>query len=332
MTTFRATRFVLSGLAAAAFAAGTTAAAADTSAVTLSGLFDIGVYKGFDGSKQVGTVQRSHITIAGQEDLGGGLAATFKLQHRFEADTGSTETTGKPFWHGESTVGLKGGFGQVRLGRALDVVSNNDWAFDPWYNFDRIASPAWNNWHWNYASDRTSNGGGAEYGRLSNGVFYDSPKMGGFSVHFSGAFEDSAGAGGGTGNNAGLALNYAQGALAAMLASSRNSSGDTVQFAGLSYTVGNWALMGAYDRSVFDAAVDSTAKVTTLGLRYAMGAANLKAGYGRRDVDGATSNFLGLGADYSLSKRTSLYVSLGRQDPSAGDATTAYGAGIAHSF
>ena len=327
MTFLRTTALTLGGIAAAAAAV----AAPSTSSVTLSGLFDIGVYRGFDGSKQVGTISRSNITLSGQEDLGGGLAATFKLQHRFESDTGSTEATGKPFWQGESTVGLKGGFGHVRLGRALDVVSNNDWAYDPWYNFDRIASPAWNNWHWNYATDRTSNSGGAEYGRLSNGVFYDSPAMGGFTLHFSGSFEDSAN-GGGTGNNSGLSLNYSGGGISAMLASSRNSSGDTVQFLGLNYSVGNWAVMGAYDRSVFDAAVDSTAKVYTLGLSYAMGATTLKAGYGNRDVDGAGSNFLGLGASHSLSKRTSVYISLGRQDPDAGDTDTAYGVGMSHSF
>jgi predicted porin len=326
MTLIRSTAFALGGIAAAAAAL----AAPTTSSVSLTGTIDIGMYRAFDGSKQIGPLSRSNITFSGQEDLGGGLAATFRLQHRFESDTGTTESTGKPFWQGESTVGLKGGFGRVRLGRALDVVSEHDWAYDPWYNFDRVASPAWNNWHWNYASDRTSNSGGAEYGRLSNGLFYDTPSLGGFTLHFSGSFENNPG--GGDGNNAGLALNYAGGGVMAMLASSRNSSGDTVQFLGLNYKLGDWALMGAYDRSVFNAAVDSTAKVYTLGVVYSMGAANFKAGYGNRDVDGAKSNFLGLGADYSLSKRTSVYVSLGRQDPDNADTSNAYGVGMNHSF
>jgi len=301
--------------------------------VSLSGLIDVGVYHGFDDTDHVGTIQRSHVTLAGSEDLGGGLVATFKLQHRFDVDTGGTEGEGrKPFWHGESTVGLKGGFGHLRLGRALDVISNNDWAFDPWYNFDRIASPAWNNWHWNYASDRTSNRGSPEYGRLDNGVFYDSPALAGFSLHFSGAFEDSPGPNGGTGNNAGLGLMVNRGAVTGLLAASRNSSGDTVQFLGLNVSSGAWALMGAYDRSVYNAAQDSVARVATLGLRYTLGASNLLAGYGHRDVDGATSDFVGLGADYNLSKRTRVYASLGRQDPDAGDSATAYGVGVAHSF
>jgi predicted porin len=309
------------------------AAAQAESPIRLSGMIDIGLYRGFDETKNIGTIQRSHIAIDGSEDLGGGLAATFKLQHRFDADTGGTESEGlKPFWHGESTVGLKGAFGHVRFGRALDVVYANDWAFDPWYNFDRIASPAWNNWHWNYATDRTSNDGTAEYGRLSNGVFYDSPAFSGFTVHFSGSFEDSSGVDGGTGDNAGLALNYDQGPLALMVAGSRNSSGDTVQFLGAKYTFDALSVMGAYDRSVYDGPTDSTAKVYTLGASYAIGAGNLKAGFGHRDVDGAKSRFLGLGADYGLSKRTSVYVSLGRQDPDGGDASTAYGVGMSHSF
>jgi predicted porin len=303
------------------------------SSVTISGLVDVGVYRGFDKTTNLGTIQRSNIAFSGLEDLGGGLAATFKLSHRFELDTGLQEGAGKkPFWHGESTVGLKGAWGSLRLGRALDAVWANDWAYDPWYNFNRIASPAWQYWHFNYSSDRTSNNGSPEFGRLSNGVFYDSPSFGGFAVHFSGAFEDSTGTGAGTGNNAGLSLNYDKGPVSLMLAHSKNSSDDTVTFAGAKYTFGSFSVMGAYDRSKFEAAVDSIAKVYTLGVAYKIGAAELKAGYGRLDVDGAKSQFLGLGADYWLSKRTSLYVSAGRNKPSAGDSTTAYGVGVAHSF
>lgn len=309
-----------------------TASSAQSS-FALSGYLDIGLYRGFDESKNVGTIQRSSISLAGTEDLGSALSATFKLQHRFDADTGGTEGAGsKPFWHGESTVGLKGGFGHVRLGRALDVVYANDWAFDPWANFDRVASPAWNNWHWNYATDRTANNGSPEYGRLSNGLFYDSPSLGGFTVHFSGAFENGSGAGAGTGDNTGVAVQYAGGPVAVMLAGSRNSSGDTIQFAGIRYRADALTLMAAYDRSVFDAVIDSTAEVVTIGAVYAVGSGHLKAGFGHRDVDGAKTRFVGLGADYSLSKRTAAYVSLGRQDPDGAADRTAYGVGISHSF
>ncbi|HKX45048.1 MAG TPA: porin [Burkholderiaceae bacterium] len=311
--------------------ASTTAHAQST--VAISGLIDIGVFRGFDKVKNVGTIQRSNLAFSGSEDLGDGLAATFRLSHRFDADTGTQEGVGsKPFWQGESTVGLKGGWGSVRLGRALDAVWANDWAYDPWGNFNRIASPAWQYWHYNYSSDRTSNSGSPEYGRLANGVFYDSPSFNGFAFHLSGAFEKSSAAGAGTGNNTGVSLNYDQGPVSLMLATSKNSSDDTVTFLGAKYTIGSWSLMGAYDRSKFESTVDSVAKVYTLGVAYKVGLAEIKAGYGRLDLDGAKSQFLGLGADYWLSKRTSVYVSAGRNKPDTGDSTTAYGVGVAHSF
>ncbi len=163
------------------------------STVNISGLIDAGVYRGFDKVNHVGTIQRSNLAFSGSEDLGGGLAATFKLSTRFEMGAGQLQGAGsKPFWQGESTVGLKGGWSSVRLGRALDAVWANDWAYDPWGNFDRIALPAWQYWHYNYASNRTSNNGSPEYGRLANGVFYESPSVGGFTAHLSGSFENSS--------------------------------------------------------------------------------------------------------------------------------------------
>jgi predicted porin len=330
----RSSRFHAARLGTTALALLAAAATSHAeSSVTISGLIDVGIYRGFDETKNVGTIQRSNLAFSGSEDLGNGLAATFRLSHRLEADTGQPEGAGsKPFWQGESTVGLKGGWGSLRIGRALDAVWANDWAYDPWYNFNRIASPAWQYWHYNYSSDRTSNNGSPEYGRLANGLFYDSPSFSGFSVHLSGAFENSSVAGAGTENNTGLSLNYDQGPLSLMLAHSKNSSGDTVTFVGARYSWGSFSLMGAYDKSKFEAAVDSDAKTYTLGATYKVGAVELKAGYGHLDLDGARSQFLGLGADYWLSKRTSVYFSAGHSKPDGGDSSSAYGVGVAHSF
>ena len=63
-------------------------AAAQSSNVSISGLIDGGIYRGFDGTAQAGTIQRSNLAIAGWEDLGGGLKATFRLSTRFDIDTG----------------------------------------------------------------------------------------------------------------------------------------------------------------------------------------------------------------------------------------------------
>ena len=55
--------------------------AAAQSHVSINGLVDVGIYRGFDGTAQAGTIQRSNLAIAGWEDLGGGLKATFRRAH-----------------------------------------------------------------------------------------------------------------------------------------------------------------------------------------------------------------------------------------------------------
>ena len=57
----------------------------------------------------------------GQEDLGNGYAATFQLEGRFDADTGS-KTSGKSFFDRESTVGVKTPYGHIRLGRSYAAM------------------------------------------------------------------------------------------------------------------------------------------------------------------------------------------------------------------
>lgn len=296
------------------------------SSVSISGLLDIGVYRDSNKTTQVGPIQRSNIQFSGVEDLGGGLKATFALSHRFDTSTGANEDANKPFWHGESTVGLKGGFGSVQLGRRLDAISANDWAFDPWYNFDRIASPAWDVWHYNFPSDPRGNNGKAEYGRLNNGIFYDSPSLGGFTIHLNASPETTAGD---ANKPYTAAVQYKSAAFQGMLARGKNSAGNTDTFVAARGNFDALSVMGAYDVSK---AGSSTAKSATLGASYTMGVITYKAGYGQVDVDGIKAEkMVGLGASYNLSKRTALYADIAHKKFPDRSANT-YGVGIAHSF
>ncbi len=56
----------------------------------------------------------SRIGFRGFEDLGGGLNASFLLEHGFNTDTGAQ--AGGAFWGRESWVALGGSFGRMRLG------------------------------------------------------------------------------------------------------------------------------------------------------------------------------------------------------------------------
>ena len=300
--------------------------------VTISGTVDVGMYRSFDKTTHVGPISRSDLTFKGSEDLGSGLATTFRLSTRFDTDTGSVECCNKPFWYGESTVGLKGSFGHIRLGRAMEAVTANDWAFDPWGNFDRIASPAWHFWHYNYTADGTANAGSPEYFRLSNGIFYDSPTFGGVSISLSGSPEKPTGTGAGTKRSYQGALKYAQGPAAATLAFGKNASNDEVLFLGAKYAFGSLTLMGAYDRSKFEAATPAVAYARTIGATYQLGSFLFQGSYGRLNASGAKTSFIGLGSQYALSKRTYVYVSFGHKRPGSADSASSYGIGINHSF
>lgn len=313
---------------------GTIAAAVPAwaqSSVSINGLLDAGVYRGFDGVNQLGTIQRSNVAISGYEDLGGGLKAVFRLGTRLELDTGATEGAGvKPFWHEESTVGLQGSWGTVRMGRALTAMWAQDWKFDPWANFNRIASPAWYQWHALTPSDPFGNNGTAEYGRINNGIFYDSPQIAGFTLRLSASPERQT-ALGATGRPYSVVVEYDRQAVAAMAALERNSLGDKNAFLAGKYRFGSAAVMLAHDFSR-NAANVSESRATTLGGTYQMGATTLKAGFGHQRLNQDTNRFVSVGADYALSKRTTLYASLGNKRDAQVASRTAFGVGMSHAF
>lgn len=300
------------------------------SSVTINGFLDMGVYRGFDKISRVGPLGRDNLAFTGTEDLGGGLSAVFRLSTRFDMGNGQVENP-SAFWHDEATVGLKSKtYGTLRFGRALTALWSYDWMFDPWYNYNRIASPAWQFWHYLTPTDRVAASGGPEYGRLNNGIFYDSPTFGGVSFHLSGTPEATTGPGGGR-NSSGV-VQWSGGGAGAMLGAERNGSGDTVWFTAGRYGFGNATLYAAYDASKMNAVVPVKARALTLSGTYAINATTLKLGFGKQDLNGVDRRFYSFGADYALSRRTTLYASIGHYSPQPVNTSTAYGVGIGHSF
>jgi len=316
---------LLAGATLGALAASLPARA--QSSLAINGMLDLGVFRDFDGVTKVGTIQRSNLAIVGTEDLGGGVKAVMRLSTRAELDTGGSEGAGyKPFWHDEATIGLQGGWGTVRAGRAMTAMWANDWKFDPWANFNRIASPAWQHWHYLTPSDPFGNNGTAEYGRLNNGIFYDSPTVQGVTLRLSGSPERQRELGA-TRRPISVVLEYGQGAVAAMAAFERNSIGDRDTFVAGKYTFGAAAIMAAHDDSR-ELATGGRSRASTVSATYQLAqAVMLKMGYSRQRLDAGGDHFASLGADYALSRRTTLYASLGRQRDA-----TAFGFGMSHLY
>lgn len=105
--------------------------ASAATSVTLYGTVDAG-YEGWSYGKDLsdldntfvqggGSESNSKFGIRGQEDLGNGLAAVFTLEGRFGADVGAIDGNDS-FFQREATVGLKGSFGEVKVGHARSQV------------------------------------------------------------------------------------------------------------------------------------------------------------------------------------------------------------------
>ena len=140
-------------LALAALTAFTGAVSAQSN-VTMYGRVDLSVNKGVGtANKGISNGSGSRFGLRGSEDLGGGMAAIFNVEMRFDADTGAwqnncitpTGATAAPagacgvanrFWGARSLVGLKGNFGQLTLGREYTTaflgsqLINDPWGWD----------------------------------------------------------------------------------------------------------------------------------------------------------------------------------------------------------
>jgi predicted porin len=352
------------------------------STVTLSGVLDVGLtYNSAvaDGAATLGTGlgNNNRVIFSGVEDLGGGMAATFAAQMRFNPSTGGTEggalypTTvsgARPLFQGESRVGLRGGFGWIRLGRGLTALQQpNGGMIDPW----GVSTVAGMVYAPGYATDYVAGGEGR-----TDGIFYDTPNMGGFAASLTYSPRT-------VGTRAGsfsktfysLAGTYVNGPIQALVGVEQNRYGDTLTNLGGNYDMGvakiflgfgsvkggdaadranvpflatassipscgstRSAALGGNRAAGFQAvatpalaaglvaggnagtacAVGAGETITswTIGAHIPLGAARIIVGYSNWGSDLATQERdtkLGLGVNYALSKRTSIYADVATQ-------------------
>ncbi len=333
---------------------GTIAGAAQAqSSVTLSGAVDLGIRRvgtatGHDWNMGTAGSSRSNFTLSGTEDLGGGMRAMFLLNHRFSPNSGAVNvagncvaaatpaanclvTTQTYFWR-NSWVGLAGAFGDVRLGRILAPLQDLNGSFDPWGGGDTVGS--------------THTGGINATVRTTNTIYYRTPSMGGLQGHAmiaAGEGQIPAEQGGLRGKpyNAerpmGFGVVYAAGPLRAAAMYDVNSADQkTIGLYG-SYNAGFATLMGQYEKGDKNISDASTANVEvdrwSLAATMPFGAAVAKIGYTSWSDENIKK--FGLGLDYNLSKRTTLYTNMGKV--SGNGATTAakkaaFDVGIWHRF
>jgi predicted porin len=118
-----------------------------------------------DGKKTKQLVNNSsRIGFKGTEDLGGGLKASFILEHGFNPDTG---TAAASFWGRQSELNLSAGFGTVRLG---NFVSEAYFATSDYIGMH------------NHETGTSSDALYAYVGRNTNKIAYRTPTFGGTTI------------------------------------------------------------------------------------------------------------------------------------------------------
>ena len=345
-------------------------ALAQSSTVTIYGLVDEGVTHvdnvgGSHLNKLDDSVsQGNRLGFRGREDLGDGLAAVFTLEQGYSTDTGALRQGGLA-WGRSAYVGLAHpAYGQLTLGRQYDQMTGALIRFHPGfyggiYGFtpgdaDRV-SGAW----------------------LNNQVTYASPEIGGFKFNAQVSAAEGDTSTTNTGRAESASVTYANGPLNVGVATTHIRGytvrpgasygvsqflGATVepsttivlpkyttQGVGAGYTFGATTLSGLYTRSSFENSAGRSEAMTALGASVTYRFDEplvLAAGVQRAKLEGSAWTTLNAVADYYLSKRTDIYVSVNSRrasgagtvavlvtnGPSSTDTQTALRAGIRHRF
>jgi predicted porin len=329
--------FAKKNLIAVAALATLAVSAQAQSSVTLYGNLDVAVsYTKNDGfvDGSVTRVDSSILTesffgLKGQEDLGGGLKAVFKLESFVNVDTGAAGEGN--FWGKNAYVGLAGDFGTVKLGNQESLFKTAQAAYNPFGTSMLSPVQTLTGLFSVSALDLT--------GSWNNSIGYESNNLGGltFGVQHS-ARENSTGAYNGGATAA--SVNYSAGALglSAVYGDVRSTTNATVAernrtwLLGASYDFGVVKGFAQYGQDKLES-IDDKIKVWQIGAIVPVTAAGgVHASYGQAKLDDTKAKQFSLAYHHSLSKRTSAYAGLAVIDADKDENQTTVAVGVRHAF
>jgi predicted porin len=265
----------------------------------------------------------SRIGFRGQEDMGGGLYSRFQFEHRFAADTG-TASNATVFWLGRSVVAVGSKqFGEVYMGReyspAYWVALNTDATL--WSYVGQLGSPYT---YANYTGVATTIE--ASNIRWANSIGYKTPELGGFSGELAMAFGE-----GQRSNNVSGNLQYKNGPIWIGAGFDRLDERNNLVLVAGGYDFG--VVYPTFSYSKAEGGLNGNAKAYSAALRVPLGQARLYVQAGKyMPATNLDSTMVAGGAEYFLSKRTSLYGNLGSAKRERATRTTAFDVGIKHTF
>ncbi|WP_198969653.1 porin [Xylophilus sp. ASV27] len=306
---------------ALALAAAAGAASAQSS-VTLYGRVDGAVYyqsRANPGAHSVTlSSDTSYFGFRGQEDLGGGLSALFKLESQFDVSTGTSSATG--FFNRESYVGLSDRqWGSVLLG---SMWGPSVWISGKSDAFGRAQLGAVQ------TLLQGANNRGNTF-QFNNAVQYISPTIGGvFGRVYAQAAEGAA-----TGRNYAMSLDYTKGpAFVGLSYDNAQIAGSTVGLPavpvtrsrtlgiGASYDLGFMKLLGYVQNNRVPSLGAANSRNISAAIPAGGGEFRIALGHWDRPAD-ADARRVALGYTYFLSKRTQVYANMARLNNGKGSTT-----------
>jgi predicted porin len=293
-------------------------AAQAQSSVNLYGRVDLNLtrYSGGVGWR-MDQSSTSRFGLRGSEDLGGGTNAYFQLESRINPQNGTNEAN--RFWGREAWVGLRGGFGALRLGRSLAPSQRVASNYDP-HGTDGIGS----------MGSTTLLIGLSQLVRLESAAYYETPKFGGFSVFAAAQMDDQANALDDRIKT--VRLRYESGPIDVSLAHADLRTGNEVTSFGAAFKLGAFTPMAQYHTGERNGAKRKTMLVGTL---MKLGPGEVRAAWSKFDDRTAANldrTLAAAGYDYSLSKRTLVYGTVVRDKVRTLSGNTGIEMGMRHSF
>jgi predicted porin len=280
--------------------------------VTMTGRIDQSVVKSSPGIWQLTHGSANRIVFKAEDDLGDGMKAYGYLQHRFLGDTGVPRSG--PFWY-YSYVGLKGKFGDLRLGHQkspLDDATGSD--YEVW-DGDTVAS---------------------SYSRIAGGqkiwdnaVNYTSPALAGFRVNVGVSASEGVAK---TVRGQGFSVLYDMGGLSAAVSTQRSPTNVQTHGVGGRYTTDQFRLLATWATST---RVGGNKKQTDLQLSagYQLTpTGEARVLYNTSKLAGVKTDVYGLGYFHFISKRTALYAAVSETRVPKAASVDTYQGGIRHDF
>jgi predicted porin len=253
--------------------------------------------------------------LSGTEDLGGGLKASFKLESGFSLANGALGNSNGNFFGRQAWVAVDGNFGQVKAGEQYSPFATALWEADP-RSFASFAG----------IMVLYGNAIGVTGVYNANAISYTSPLIAGFTGSAMLALGGHAG-NFGTGRQYSFELKYQNGPFMVNAAMFKGNDGPSpspypttvavdARIVGASYTLGSlimkasyvkFKLPGSYNEDIFGGGF---AYYLTPEWSFTGNAYYLKD----RNTSDNHSILAALGADYHISKRTTLYTEFGLVD------------------